>query len=219
MTGIEVVRLSKRYGRAIAIDDVSFEVAPGDLCALLGPSGSGKSTVLRIIAGLERPTAGEVRMGGLPLGDMPPYERGVGFVFQSYALFRHLDVFENVAFGLRVRNEEPEAASARVHELLELFGIGALAHRRPHELSGGQRQRVAMARALAPRPWVLLLDEPFAALDAKLRGELRDWLRDLHERVPVTTIFVTHDQEEAAHLADRVIVMSAGRVEQVGAPR
>src|SRR2546430_16879330 len=133
MTGIEVDRLCKRYGRAIAVEDVSFQVAPGELCALLGPSGSGKSTVLRIIAGLERPTSGEVRMGGLPLGDMPPDERGVGFVFQSYALFRHLDVFENVAFGLRVRHEEPEAASARVHELLELFGIGELAHRMPHE--------------------------------------------------------------------------------------
>jgi sulfate transport system ATP-binding protein len=219
MTRIEVDRLSKRYGRAIAVEDVSFAVESGELCALLGPSGSGKSTVLRLIAGLERPTAGDVRLDGFPVGGMPPHLRGVGFVFQSYALFRHRDVFENVAFGLRIRHEPVERVSERVHGLLEQFGLAGLAHRMPHELSGGERQRVAIARALAVRPQVLLLDEPFGALDAKIRSELQEWLRSLHDELHITSIFVTHDQEEAASIADRVVVMASGRVEQVGAPR
>ena len=219
MGRIDVKNLTKRYGAAIAVDDVSFHVDDGELCALLGPSGSGKSTVLRIIAGLERPTRGDVFIEERRVTHKPPQSRNIGFVFQNYALFQQLDVFENVAFGLRIRGEDADALSARVHELLELFGLQSYAHRMTSELSGGQRQRVAMARALAARPNVLLLDEPFAALDAKLRAELRDWLRATHEKLGTTCLFVTHDQEEAATLADRVIVMSFGRIEQTGAPR
>jgi sulfate transport system ATP-binding protein len=219
MSSIVVEGITKRYGAAIAVEEVRFEVASGELCALLGPSGSGKSTVLRIIAGLETPSSGRVIIAGRPMDGVPPERRGVGLVFQGYALFRHLHVADNVAFGLRVRHWEPEAVSARVGELLEFFGLASLAERRPHELSGGQRQRVAIARALAPRPEVLLLDEPFAALDARIRAELRAWLRGLHDQLHVTSLFVTHDQEEAAALADRVVVMSCGRVEQIGPPR
>jgi sulfate/thiosulfate transport system ATP-binding protein len=216
---IEVRNLSKRYGAAIAVDDVSFQVADGELCALLGPSGSGKSTVLRIIAGLERPTRGDIFIGERRMTHAPPQARNIGFVFQNYALFNHLDVFENVAFGLRIHGEDLDVINGRAHELLMLFGLEGYAHRMPSELSGGQRQRVAMARALAARPNVLLLDEPFAALDAKLRADLRDWLRATHEKLGTTCLFVTHDQEEAATLADRVIVMSFGRIEQTGSPR
>jgi sulfate transport system ATP-binding protein len=219
MTSIACRRLCKRYGAAIAVEDVSFEVESGELCALLGPSGSGKSTVLRMIAGLERPTSGDVLLGGQSVADEPPQKRELGFVFQHYALFAHLPVWENVAFALKLRHMDEDALGARVAELLELFGLADLASRLPGELSGGQRQRVAFARALAARPRVLLLDEPFAALDARLRDELRGFLREMHDRAHVTSLFVTHDQEEAQALADRVVVMSGGHVEQVGQPR
>jgi sulfate transport system ATP-binding protein len=219
---IELEQVSRKFGEFAALDRVSLEIPSGGLVALLGPSGSGKTTLLRVIAGLETADEGIVRFGGLDVANRRPRDREVGFVFQHYALFRHLSVFENVAFGLRVRPRRlrrPGAEiRARVRELLELVQLAPLAGRYPGQLSGGQRQRVALARALAVEPRVLLLDEPFGALDAKVRKELRRWLRRLHDEMGVTTVFVTHDQEEALELADRVVVMHRGRVEQVGTP-
>ncbi|MFS8037630.1 sulfate/molybdate ABC transporter ATP-binding protein [Xanthobacter sp. AM11] len=219
---IDVVGVTKRFKTFTALDHVSLTIRSGELVALLGPSGSGKTTLLRIIAGLEWPDSGEVRFDGENALARSVRERNVGFVFQHYALFRHMNVFENVAFGLRVRrgaDKLPEAAiQAKVNELLCLVQIDWLSERYPAQLSGGQRQRVALARALAISPRVLLLDEPFGALDAKVRKELRRWLRHLHEELPVTSVLVTHDQEEALELADRVVVMGHGRIEQVGSP-
>jgi sulfate/thiosulfate transport system ATP-binding protein len=219
---IDVVGVSKRFGAFAAVADVSLRVETGELVALLGPSGCGKTTLLRVIAGLEVPDAGQVLFDGQEPADRRLADRRVGFVFQHYALFRHQSVFENIAFGLRVRpraTRPPEAEIAeRVHRLIELVQLEAMADRLPAQLSGGQRQRVALARALAVEPRVLLLDEPFGALDAKVRKELRRWLRRLHDELHVTSIFVTHDQEEALEAADRVVLMNQGRVEQVGTP-
>jgi sulfate/thiosulfate transport system ATP-binding protein len=216
---IIVEGVTKRFGKFVALDKVSLEVPTGSLLALLGPSGSGKTTLLRIIAGLEVPDAGQVRFQDEDITHRPARERNVGFVFQHYALFRHLNVFENVAFGLRVRHWPNDRVEQRVHELLRLVRLEGLHRRMPSELSGGQRQRVALARALAPDPRLLLLDEPFGALDAKVRQELRQWLRRLHDDVGVTSVFVTHDQEEAFGVADRVVVMRGGKIEQTGSPQ
>ena len=213
---IEVRGLAKAFGSFRAVDDVSFSAAEGTITALLGPSGSGKSTVLRMIAGLEQPDSGHVWVAGEELTDASVQDRRLGFVFQHYALFRHMTVRKNVAFGLSVRRVEKEAQNKRVDELLELVGLAPFAHRYPDQLSGGQRQRVALARALAARPQVLLLDEPFGALDARVRQELRRWLDDLHRDLGVTSLFVTHDQEEALELANEVIVMNHGKIEQIG---
>lgn len=213
---IEVRGLTKAFGRFRAVDDVSFTAAEGTITALLGPSGSGKSTVLRMIAGLEAPDSGSIWVAGEELTDASVQDRRLGFVFQHYALFRHMTVRRNVAFGLSVRRLGKEAQRERVDELLELVGLSGFAHRYPHQLSGGQRQRVALARALAPRPQVLLLDEPFGALDARVRQELRRWVDELHRELGVTSLFVTHDQEEALELANEVVVMNHGRVEQIG---
>ena len=219
---IEVRNLVKRFGSFTALDGVDLKVADGELLALLGPSGSGKTTLLRIIAGLDWPDAGEVTFDGENALVRGAGERQVGFVFQHYALFRHMTVFENVAFGLRVqpRSVRKDEASirARVKELLDLVQLDWLADRYPSQLSGGQRQRIALARALAIQPRILLLDEPFGALDAKVRKELRKWLRTLHQEIHVTSIFVTHDQEEALEVANRVVVMDKGHIEQVGSP-
>jgi sulfate transport system ATP-binding protein len=219
---IEVRNLTKMYGRFAALRDVSFTVSSGELVALLGPSGSGKTTLLRVIAGLEAPDAGTVLFDGDDAAERSATDRRVGFVFQHYALFRHMTVFENVAFGLRVRPRAARPAEAdirrRVNELLTLVQLDYLGNRYPSQLSGGQRQRVALARALAVEPKVLLLDEPFGALDARVRQELRRWLRRLHGEIRLTSVFVTHDQEEALELADRVVVMNEGRIEQDGTP-
>ena len=220
--GIEVSGVSKRFGSFVALDRVSFTVKQGELLALLGPSGSGKTTLLRIIAGLERPDSGNVFFDGDDATRRDPRDRGVGFVFQHYALFRHMTVQQNVAFGLKVRPRAQRPADAeirsRVNELLSLVQLDYLGDRYPSELSGGQRQRVALARALAVQPKVLLLDEPFGALDAKVRQDLRRWLRRLHAEIHLTSVFVTHDQEEALELANRVVVMNEGRIEQDGTP-
>ena len=215
---IEARGIRKCFGRYPALDDVSVAVQPGELVALLGPSGSGKTTLLRIVAGLETADAGTVFYGGEDVTHRPVRERNVGFVFQHYALFEHLNVFENVAFGLRVRRVPERLVQERVSQLLELIRLDHLARRLPAQLSGGQRQRVALARALAPSPKLLLLDEPFGALDAKVRQELREWLRRIHGELDVTSLFVTHDQAEAFEIADRVVVMNAGRVVQIGTP-
>jgi sulfate transport system ATP-binding protein len=209
----------KRFGDFLALDDVSIDVESGSLTALLGPSGSGKSTLLRIIAGLEQPDTGRVEIDERDVTKVPPQRRGIGFVFQHYAAFKHMSVRDNVAFGLRIRKEPKAAVSQRVDELLEIVGLTGWAQRYPGQLSGGQRQRMALARALAVRPTVLLLDEPFGALDANVRAELREWLRRLHDEVHVTTVLVTHDQEEAMSIADRLVVLDHGRVQQVGSPR
>jgi sulfate transport system ATP-binding protein len=211
--------VTKRFGDFVALDDVSVAIAGGSLTALLGPSGSGKSTLLRVIAGLEEPDDGKVLILGEHATGLPPQKRGVGFVFQHYAAFKHLTVRENVAFGLRIRKRPKEEIRGRVDELLELVQLNGLAERYPAQLSGGQRQRMALARALAVEPKVLLLDEPFGALDARVRKELRTWLRRLHEDVHVTTVLVTHDQEEAMDVADRIVLMNEGRIEQTGKPR
>ncbi len=220
---IEIRHVTKHFGNFRALDDVSLDIASGELVALLGPSGCGKTTLLRIIAGLESADAGNILFSGADTTSVHVRERQVGFVFQHYALFRHMTVAENVAFGLRVkpRRQRPSEAQiqARVRELLGLVQLDWLADRYPSQLSGGQRQRIALARALAVEPKVLLLDEPFGALDAKVRKELRRWLRRLHDELHVTSIFVTHDQEEALEVADRVVVMHQGRIEQVGAPQ
>jgi sulfate transport system ATP-binding protein len=215
---IEVHGVSKRFGTFAALDYVNVTVEDGSLTALLGPSGSGKSTLLRIIAGLETPDTGSVVIGGREVTAEAPRRRGVGFVFQHYAPFKHMTVFDNVAFGLTVRHEPKAAVRERVEELLGLVRLDGLAKRYPSQLSGGQLQRMALARALAPKPEVLLLDEPFGALDAQVRNELREWLRRLHEEIHVTTIFVTHDQEEAMDVAQQIVVMNAGRIEQAGTP-
>jgi len=216
---IEARGITKRFGEFTALEDVCLRVGDGALTALLGPSGSGKSTLLRIIAGLESPDGGSVWIGEEDVTATPARARGVGFVFQHYAPFKHMSVAENVAFGLKVRRHPKAEVKARVEELLELVRLDGLAERYPSQLSGGQQQRMALARALAPRPRVLLLDEPFGALDAKVRGALREWLRRLHEEIHVTTIFVTHDQEEAMDVAEQIVVMNAGRIEQAGEPR
>ena len=215
---IRVENLTKRFGRFLAVDDVSFEVPEGELVALLGPSGGGKSTVLRIIAGLEQPDSGHVHLDGTHVNHLPPRERKVGFVFQHYALFRHMTVAENIGFGLKVRGVSSAERRKRVDELLSIMGLHGLGDRLPSGLSGGQRQRVALARSLAPRPRLLLLDEPFAAVDAKVREELRVWLRRMHDDVGVTSLFVTHDQDEAFALAERVLIINGGRLEQAGTP-
>jgi sulfate transport system ATP-binding protein len=219
---IEVRNIVKKFGAFAALDGVDLKVANGELLALLGPSGSGKTTLLRIIAGLDWPDAGEVSFDGENALARGAGERHVGFVFQHYALFRHMTVFENVAFGLRVQpravRKDEATIRARVKELLDLVQLDWLASRYPSQLSGGQRQRIALARALAIEPRILLLDEPFGALDAKVRKELRQWLRTLHEEISVTSIFVTHDQEEALEVANRVVVMDKGRIEQIGTP-
>lgn len=216
---IEVRDLTKRFGTFTALDDVCLRVGDGALTALLGPSGSGKSTLLRIIAGLEVPDSGSVSIGEEEVTATPARTRGVGFVFQHYAPFKHMSVADNVAFGLKVRRRPKAEIRARVAELLALVRLDGLAERYPSQLSGGQQQRMALARALAPEPKVLLLDEPFGALDAQVRAELREWLRRLHEEIHVTTIFVTHDQEEAMEVAEQIVVMNAGRIEQAGVPR
>jgi sulfate/thiosulfate transport system ATP-binding protein len=216
---IEARNVSKRFGDFQALDDVSLEVASGSLTALLGPSGSGKSTLLRVIAGLEQPDAGEIVISGEDATDVAPQKRGVGFVFQHYAAFKHMTVRNNVGFGLTIRKRPKAEVRARVDELLELVQLAPFGDRYPAQLSGGQRQRMALARALAVEPKVLLLDEPFGALDARVRAELREWLRRLHDEVHVTTVFVTHDQEEAMEVADQIAVMNRGAVEQVGGAR
>jgi sulfate transport system ATP-binding protein len=219
---IDIQKVSRRYGSFMALRDVSLAIESGELLALLGPSGSGKTTLLRIIAGLDSPDKGEIYFGGTDALKLDVKKRHVGFVFQHYALFRHMTVFENIAFGLRVRPRKERKSEGeikkRVDQLLEFVQIGWLADRYPSQLSGGQRQRVALARALAIEPNVLLLDEPFGALDAKVRKSLRRWLRALHEELHVTSILVTHDQEEALEVANRVVVMGGGRIEQVGTP-
>ena len=216
--GIAVEHIGKRFGSFVALDDVSMNVESGTLTALLGPSGGGKSTLLRIIGGLEEPDGGTVHIDGVEATGVPAQRRNVGFVFQHYAAFRHLSVYRNVAFGLEIRKRPKDEIRRRVGELLELVHLDQFADRLPSQLSGGQRQRMALARALAVEPKVLLLDEPFGALDSKVRKELRDWLRRLHDEVHVTTLFVTHDQEEALEVSDELVVINAGRIEQVGSP-
>ncbi|MGY2700568.1 MULTISPECIES: sulfate/molybdate ABC transporter ATP-binding protein [unclassified Nocardioides] len=215
---IEVKGVSKRFGDFVALDDVNVSLPTGQLTALLGPSGGGKSTLLRIIAGLDSADTGTVTIAGTEATHLPPQKRNVGFVFQHYAVFKHMTVAKNVAFGLEIRKRPKAEIAAKVDELLRLVHLSQFAHRLPSQLSGGQRQRMALARALAVEPTVLLLDEPFGALDAKVRKELREWLRRLHDEVHVTTVFVTHDQEEAMEVADEIVVINEGRVEQVGTP-
>ena len=219
---IEVTNIVKRFGHFTALDNISLSIPQGELVALLGPSGCGKTTLLRIIAGMETADSGQIHFSGEEATSWAVRDRNVGFVFQHYALFRHMSVFENVAFGLRVKPREQRPAEAeireRVHKLLSLVQLDHLATRYPSQLSGGQRQRVALARALAVEPKVLLLDEPFGALDTQVRKELRRWLRRLHDEIPISSVFVTHDQEEALEVADRVVVMNQGRIEQVATP-
>ncbi len=217
--GIKVEGVSKRFEDFLALDDVTLDVPEGSLTALLGPSGSGKSTMLRLIAGLEQADSGRVFLEGRDVTGIPVQERGIGFVFQHYAAFKHMTVRDNIAFGLKIRKTPRDQIRDRVKELIRLVQLQGMAHRYPSQLSGGQRQRMALARALAAEPKLLLLDEPFGALDATVRKELRTWLRHLHDEVNVTTIFVTHDQEEALDVAEQIVVMNEGRIEQVGAPR
>jgi sulfate/thiosulfate transport system ATP-binding protein len=216
---IELKHVSKRFGDVTAVNDVSFSVADGELVALLGPSGGGKTTVLRMIAGLEMPSEGDLHVRGRRVNDLSVQQRNIGFVFQNYALFKNMSVSRNVAFGLKIKKWKRRDIKSRVAELLHLLGLEGLDHRYPHQLSGGQRQRVAIARALASKPGVLLLDEPFGAVDAKIRQELREWLVTLHHELNVTTIFVTHDQEEAMEVANRIVIFSKGNLEQIGTPR
>ena len=215
---IEINRVGKRFGDFVALDDVSVSIPSGELMALLGPSGGGKSTLLRIVAGLEHADTGTVHIEGVDATQLSPQRRNVGFVFQHYAAFKHLSVRRNIAFGLEIRKLPKAEVRRKVDELLALVHLEQFADRLPSQLSGGQRQRMALARALAVEPSVLLLDEPFGALDAKVRKELRDWLRRLHDEVHVTTVFVTHDQEEALEVADNIVVINEGRVEQIGSP-
>lgn len=215
---IDVTGLTKTFGDFVALDNVNVSLPTGQLTALLGPSGGGKSTLLRIIAGLDTADSGTVSIEGVNATKLPPQKRNVGFVFQHYAVFKHMTVAKNVAFGLEIRKRPKAEVAARVDELLKLVHLSQFSHRLPSQLSGGQRQRMALARALAVEPTVLLLDEPFGALDAKVRKELREWLRRLHDEVAVTTVFVTHDQEEALEVADEIVVINEGRVEQVGSP-
>ena len=216
---IELKNVSKKFGEVTAVNNVSFSVKEGELMALLGPSGGGKTTVLRMIAGLEMPTEGDLFIRGQRVNDISVQQRNIGFVFQNYALFKNMNVFKNIAFGLKIKKWKRADIKARVAELLKLLGLAGFEKRYPHQLSGGQRQRVAIARALAPRPSVLLLDEPFGAVDAKIRQELREWLVHLHHDLNVTTLFVTHDQEEAMEVSDRIVIFSRGNLEQIGAPR
>ena len=215
---VEMRNIYKQYGDFLASDNVSFGVEKGRLVALLGPSGSGKTTLLRMIAGLETPNAGDIYIDGQRMNDIPAARRGIGFVFQNYALFRYMTVFDNVAFGLELQKVPKAQIKKRVMELLELTGLSGMEKRYPNQLSGGQRQRVAFARALAPNPQVLLLDEPFAAIDAKVRTELRSWLKEMVEKLGITSIFVTHDQDEAVEVADEIIITNHGRIEQMGTP-
>ena len=215
---IEIKGVNKKFGDFVALEDVSLTIPTGQLTALLGPSGGGKSTLLRIIAGLESADEGTVHIEGTEATHLPPQKRNVGFVFQHYAAFKHMNVAKNVGFGLVIRHRSKAETKRRVAELLDLVHLSQFAHRLPSQLSGGQRQRMALARALAVEPTVLLLDEPFGALDAKVRRELRDWLRRLHDEVRVTTVFVTHDQEEALEVADEIVVINDGRIEQIGSP-
>jgi sulfate transport system ATP-binding protein len=215
---IEVRDLNKQFDQFHAVKGVSFSIEKGKLIGLLGPSGGGKTSILRMLAGLETPTSGEIYFHGKLVNDLPPQERGIGFVFQSYALFKHMTVTENIAFGLKVQKKSKDAIAKRVEELVELTGLKGFEHRYPNQLSGGQRQRVAFARALAPEPQLLLLDEPFAAIDAKIRSELRTWLKEIIERVGITAIFVTHDQEEAIEVADEIMLINHGHLEQKGTP-
>lgn len=218
MHHIEVRNVNKAFGNHRAVNDVSFTIERGKLIGLLGPSGGGKSTLLRILAGLETPDSGEIFINGKRVNDVKPQLRGIGFVFQNYALFKHMTVFDNIAFGLTIRKTSKSEIKNRVFELLDLTGLRGFEHRYPHQLSGGQRQRVAFARALAPRPELLLLDEPFAAIDAKVRKELRTWLKGLIAELGITSIFVTHDQDEAVEVADEMLIVQQGRLEQQGSP-
>jgi len=215
---IEIKNVNKSFGDFVALDDVNLTIPTGQLTALLGPSGGGKSTLLRIIAGLDSADSGTIEIEGVDATRLPAQKRNVGFVFQHYAVFKHMTVAKNVSFGLEIRKRPKAEVVRRVEELLSLVHLSQFAHRLPSQLSGGQRQRMALARALAVEPTVLLLDEPFGALDAKVRKELRDWLRRLHDEVHVTTVFVTHDQEEAMEVADEIVVINEGRVEQIGSP-
>lgn len=215
---VELKNINKNFGDFQASRDVTFGIEKGKLVALLGPSGSGKTTILRMIAGLEHPDSGDLLMNGVRVNDITASKRGIGFVFQSYALFRYMTVFDNIAFGLEVQKRNRDKIKERVMELISLIGLDGLEKRYPSQLSGGQRQRVAFARALAPNPQLLLLDEPFAAIDAKVRQELRSWLKEMINKVGVTSIFVTHDQDEAIEVADEIIITNLGRVEQIGTP-
>jgi sulfate transport system ATP-binding protein len=218
---VELKNINKKYGNYQASDNVSFEISKGRLVGLLGPSGSGKTTILKMIAGLESPDTGDIFINGERINDVPASKRGIGFVFQSYALFRYMTVFDNIAFGLtanKATRKDKAFIKERVNELIKLIGLEGMEKRRPHQLSGGQRQRVAFARALAPSPDLLLLDEPFAAIDAKVRKELRSWLRETISKVGITSIFVTHDQEEAVEVADEIVITNKGRIEQIGTP-
>ncbi|MGZ5407183.1 MAG: sulfate/molybdate ABC transporter ATP-binding protein [Aeromicrobium sp.] len=216
--GIEIRGINKTFGDFVALENVNLSIPSGQLTALLGPSGGGKSTLLRIIAGLETSDSGTIEIEGINATDVPAQKRNVGFVFQHYAAFKHMNVEKNIAFGLEIRKRPKDEIRERVHDLLELVHLEQFAHRLPSQLSGGQRQRMALARALAIEPSVLLLDEPFGALDAKVRKELRAWLRRLHDEVHVTTVFVTHDQEEALEVSDSIVVINEGRIEQIGTP-
>jgi sulfate transport system ATP-binding protein len=216
---IQLRNISKRFGDVAVVNRVNFSVKEGELLGLLGPSGGGKTTVLRMIAGLEMPTEGDILIRGQRVNDVSVQKRNIGFVFQHYALFKTMNVFKNIAFGLKIKKWKKAEIANRVDELLHLLGLAGLEKRFPHQLSGGQRQRVAIARALAPKPSVLLLDEPFGAVDAKIRQELRDWLVRLHHDLNVTTLFVTHDQEEAMEVSNRIVILSRGHLEQIGTPR
>ena len=215
---VELKNINKNFGDYKASDNVNFGVEKGKLIGLLGPSGSGKTTILRMIAGLETPDSGDIIIDGVRVNDLAASKRGIGFVFQNYALFRYMTVYDNIAFGLRVQKADKKKIDERVRELIKLIGLEGLEKRYPSQLSGGQRQRVAFARALAPNPQLLLLDEPFAAIDAKVRKELRSWLREMIEKLGVTSIFVTHDQDEAIEVADEIIITNKGRIEQTGTP-
>jgi len=216
---VELKNINKMYNDYKASNDINLGIKKGKLVALLGPSGSGKSTILRMITGLETPDSGEIVIDGKVVNDVSPSKRGIGFVFQNYALFRYMTVFDNIAFGLKIAKEKKSVIKERVEKLMELVNIKGLGKRYPNQLSGGQRQRVAFARALAPNPEILLLDEPFAAIDAKVRQDLRNWLRETIDKVGITSIFVTHDQEEAIEVADEIIVTNRGRIEQIGTPK
>lgn len=215
---VELKNINKTFGNYKASDNVNFSIEQGKLIGLLGPSGSGKTTILRMIAGLETPDSGEIIIDGKVVNDIPASKRGIGFVFQNYALFRYMTVFDNIAFGLKIQKKDKKYIKERVNELVELIGLKGLEKRYPSQLSGGQKQRVAFARALAPNPTLLLLDEPFAAIDAKVRQELRSWLKEMIEKLGVTSIFVTHDQDEAIEVADEIIITNKGRIEQIGTP-
>ncbi len=216
---IEIKNVSKKFGAVAAVNNVSFSVKDGELVALLGPSGGGKTTVLRMIGGLEIPTEGDIFIRGQRVNDIQVQKRNIGFVFQNYALFKNMTVFKNIAFGLKIKKWKKADIKTRVEELVQRLELQGLEKRYPHQLSGGQRQRIAIARALAPKPDVLLLDEPFGAVDAKIRQELRQWLVNLHHDLKVTTLFVTHDQEEAMEVSDRIVIFSKGNLEQIGTPR